>query len=47
MDVDGNRVTLHSTDADATLWSLYDARHAIVDVTVADASLEEAFLRLV
>lgn len=47
MQVDGNWVTLRSTDADATLWSLYGARDAIADVTVADASLQEAFFRLV
>lgn len=40
---------MHTTDADATLWSLYDHRHQIADVRVddvlvAEASLEEAFL---
>lgn len=44
--VDGDHVTLHTTDADATLWSLYDQRHRIIDIRVADASLEEAFLSL-
>ncbi|MEO9220793.1 MAG: ABC transporter ATP-binding protein, partial [Mycobacteriaceae bacterium] len=46
MQVDGDHVTLRTTDADATLWSLYDHRHQIADVRVADASLEEAFLSL-
>jgi ABC-2 type transport system ATP-binding protein len=43
----GDRVTLHTADADATVWALYPERHAIADIGVAEASLEEAFLSLV
>jgi ABC-2 type transport system ATP-binding protein len=43
----GDRVTLHTADADATVWALYPERHAIADIAVAEASLEEAFLSLV
>lgn len=44
---DGQWMTLHSTDADATVWALYGHRHAIADIAVTDASLEDAFLNLV
>jgi ABC-2 type transport system ATP-binding protein len=44
---DGPWVTLHTTDADATVWALYDRRHVIADIVVTEASLEEAFLSLV
>ncbi len=44
---DGQWVTLHSTDADATVWALYHHRHAIAGIVVTEASLEEAFLSLV
>jgi ABC-2 type transport system ATP-binding protein len=47
LDADGDRVTLHTADADATVWALYPDRHAIADLAVAEASLEEAFLSLV
>jgi hypothetical protein len=39
-------VTLRTGDADATVWALYSQRHAISGITVAEASLEEAFLSL-
>jgi ABC-2 type transport system ATP-binding protein len=44
---DGQWMTLHTTDADTTIWALYDHRHAIADIAVTDASLEDAFLNLV
>jgi ABC-2 type transport system ATP-binding protein len=44
---DGQRITLHTTDADATIWALYKHRHAIAGIVVTEASLEEAFLALV
>ena len=47
LSTDGDRVTLRTADADATLWGLYPERDAIADIAVADASLEEAFLSLV
>jgi hypothetical protein len=40
-------VTLRTAGADATVWALYPERHAIADIAVAEASLEEAFLSLV
>ena len=40
-------MTLRTADADATVWALYPDRHAIADIAVAEASLEEAFLSLV
>ena len=45
LSADGDRVTLRT--ADATVWALYPERHAISDIAVAEASLEEAFLSLV
>jgi ABC-2 type transport system ATP-binding protein len=47
LSADGDRVTLRTADADATVWALYPDRHAIADIAVAEASLEEAFLSLV
>ena len=44
---DGDRVTLRTTDADATVWALYDQRGTIADIAVTEASLEDAFLSLV
>jgi ABC-2 type transport system ATP-binding protein len=44
---DGQWITLHTTDADATIWALYNHRHAIAGIVVTEASLEEAFLTLV
>jgi ABC-2 type transport system ATP-binding protein len=43
---DGERVTLCTADADATVWALYDQRDIVADITVTDASLEEAFMSL-
>ena len=47
LSVDGDRVTLRTADADATVWALYPERDDIADIAVAEASLEEAFLSLV
>jgi ABC-2 type transport system ATP-binding protein len=47
LSADGDRVTLRTTDADATVWALYPERHNIADIAVDEASLEEAFLSLV
>jgi ABC-2 type transport system ATP-binding protein len=44
---DGDRVTLRTADADATVWGLYAQRGSIADIAVTEASLEEAFLSLV
>ena len=44
---DEGKVSLQTTDADATIWALYNQRHTIADITVSEASLEEAFLSLV
>jgi ABC-2 type transport system ATP-binding protein len=46
LSVEGDQVTLRTSDADATVWALYPQRHAIADIAVAEASLEEAFLSL-
>lgn len=46
LDLTGDRLTLHTRDADATVWGLYDHRQAIADLQIADASLEDAFLSL-
>lgn len=47
LNADEPWVTLHTADADSTIWALYDHRHAIADIVVTEASLEEAFLSLV
>jgi ABC-2 type transport system ATP-binding protein len=47
LSTDGDRVTLRTADADATVWALYPERADIADIAVAEASLEEAFLSLV
>lgn len=44
---DGQRLRLHTTDADATVWGLFPHRHTITDLTVGEASLEDAFLSLI
>ena len=46
LNADGPWVTLHTSDADITVWALYDNRHAIADIEVTEASLEDAFLSL-
>ncbi|MGH9107349.1 MAG: ATP-binding cassette domain-containing protein [Acidimicrobiales bacterium] len=46
LDVEGSRVTQHTSDADATVWSLYDQREFVSDLQVSEGTLEEAFLNL-
>jgi ABC-2 type transport system ATP-binding protein len=43
---DGSAVVLHTTDSDATVWSLYHMRHDLADLEVTSAGLEAAFLSL-
>jgi ABC-type multidrug transport system ATPase subunit len=43
---DGDRVTLVTSDADATVWALYSLRDTISDLAVTEGSLQEAFLAL-
>ncbi len=43
---DGCDVTLHTTDSDATVWSLYDMRHDIADLEITGGGLRDAFLSL-
>jgi len=44
--VDDDHVVLATTEADATLWALYDRRHAISDIEITGADLQHAFLAL-
>jgi ABC-2 type transport system ATP-binding protein len=46
LSLDGDRVTLRTADADATVWALYPQRQAIADIAISEASLEEAFFSL-
>jgi ABC-2 type transport system ATP-binding protein len=46
MDVEGREVTLHTTDPDATVWSLYDLRDQLTSLEVTGGGLREAFLAL-
>jgi ABC-2 type transport system ATP-binding protein len=43
---DGDRITLLTADADATVWALYDLRDTITDLAITEGSLQEAFLAL-
>jgi ABC-2 type transport system ATP-binding protein len=43
---DGSDVTLHTTDSDATVWSLYDMRHDLADLEITGGGLRAAFLSL-
>jgi ABC-2 type transport system ATP-binding protein len=43
---DGDRITLLTTDADATVWALYNLRDTITDLAITEGSLQEAFLAL-
>jgi ABC-type multidrug transport system ATPase subunit len=43
---DGDRITLLTADADATVWALYSLRDTITDLAVATGGLQEAFLAL-
>jgi ABC-2 type transport system ATP-binding protein len=46
VQAEGDRVTLYTADADATVWALYPHRHTITDLEIAGNSLQEAFLAL-
>jgi ABC-2 type transport system ATP-binding protein len=46
MDVEGREVTLHTTDADATVWGLYGLRDHLSGLEVTGGGLPEAFLAL-
>jgi ABC-2 type transport system ATP-binding protein len=46
VQIDADRVTLQTTDADATVWALYDLRHTITDLEITGSGLQEAFLAL-
>jgi ABC-2 type transport system ATP-binding protein len=46
MDVAGREVTLHTTDADATVWGLYGLRDHLSGLEVTGGGLREAFLAL-
>ncbi|MGH8987350.1 MAG: ATP-binding cassette domain-containing protein [Acidimicrobiales bacterium] len=41
-----SRITLHTTDPDATIWALYDFRRAVHDLEITGGDLQEAFLAL-
>jgi ABC-2 type transport system ATP-binding protein len=47
MQADQQYVSLHTTNADETIWALYEQRGTLADITISEASLEEAFLSLV
>jgi ABC-2 type transport system ATP-binding protein len=44
--VNGDTVTLHSKDADATVWALYKLKDSIRHLRVSDSGFEAAFLNL-
>jgi ABC-2 type transport system ATP-binding protein len=46
MDVEGREVTLQTTDADATVWSLYSRRDQLSGLEVTGGGLRAAFLAL-
>jgi ABC-2 type transport system ATP-binding protein len=46
MDVEGREVTLQTTDADATVWSLYGRRDQLSGLEVTGGGLRAAFLAL-
>lgn len=43
---DGDRITLLTANADATVWALYNLRDTITDLAITDGGLQEAFLAL-
>jgi ABC-2 type transport system ATP-binding protein len=43
---DGDRITLLTADADATVWALYNLRDSIADLAITQGGLQEAFLAL-
>jgi ABC-2 type transport system ATP-binding protein len=46
VDASDGHVTLHTTDADATVWGLYGLRHKVCDLEITGGGLQEAFLAL-
>ena len=46
VEVHGRQVLLRSSDADATVWALYERRDQVRDLEIAGADLEDAFLAL-
>jgi ABC-2 type transport system ATP-binding protein len=46
IDIDDREVTLHTTDSDATVWSLYNLRGQLTGLEVTGGGLREAFLSL-
>lgn len=46
VQIDADCVSLQTTDADATVWALYDLRHTITDLEIAGTGLQEAFVAL-
>ena len=46
VEADGDRITLRTDDADATVWALYNFRDSITSLAVAAGGLQEAFLSL-
>ena len=46
VDRQGRQIRLHTTDSDATIWSLYDQRVHISGLAVSDGGMRAAFLSL-
>lgn len=46
IDREGRQIRLHTTDPDATIWSLYDHRDHIRGLAISDGGLRAAFLAL-
>jgi ABC-2 type transport system ATP-binding protein len=46
IDIEDREITLHTTDSDATVWSLYNLRGQLTGLEVAGGGLREAFLSL-
>jgi ABC-type multidrug transport system ATPase subunit len=46
VQADGDRITLLTADADATVWALYNFRDSITDLAITKGGLQEAFLAL-
>jgi ABC-2 type transport system ATP-binding protein len=46
VDRQGRQIRLHTTDSDATIWSLYDHRDHITRLAISDGGMRAAFLSL-
>jgi ABC-2 type transport system ATP-binding protein len=46
VELHGDSATLHTTDSDATVWSLCEWRHGVRDLEVTSGGLKDAFLSL-